>query len=86
MLNFGTFAPATVSCPHVFASTTSESWSGNISGFSSTVLITENTAVFTPIPTAITTIAMMVNPGVFASERPANFRSRQRFSTQGRER
>jgi hypothetical protein len=38
-----------------------------VSGFSKTVLMTEKTAVFTPMPTAITMIAMMVKPGVLWS-------------------
>jgi hypothetical protein len=45
---------------------------GNISGFSSTVLSTGNTAVFTPMPMAITRIAMIVKPGVLPSPRRAN--------------
>ena len=49
-------------------------------------MITENTAVFTPIPTAITRIAITVNPGVFASDRATNLRSRHKASSQGRER
>ena len=57
-----------------------------MSGLSSTVLMTEKTAVLTPMPTAMTMIAMAVKPGVLASERRTNLRSRQRSSIQGMER
>ena len=57
-----------------------------MSGLSSTVLMTEKTAVLTPMPTAMTMIATTVKPGVLASERATNRRSRQRSSSQGMER
>src|SRR5215467_10151362 len=56
---------------------TSDCGSGYVSGLSRTVLMTEKTAVFAPIPTAITTIATAVKPGVFRSDRNAKRMSRQ---------
>ena len=42
--------------------------------------MTEKTAVFAPMPTAITRIAMTVNPGAFSSDRTAKRMSRQIYS------
>src|SRR5215469_1230247 len=47
--------------------------------------MTEKTAVFEPIPTAITTIATVVNPGAFSSDRAAKRMSRQVDSSDTKE-
>ena len=44
--------------------------------------MTEKTAVFAPIPTAITRIATTVNPGAFKSDRTAKRMSRQMYSSE----
>src|ERR1044072_242291 len=85
ILNLGIFAPGNDPCGPVFISCTNDWGSGYESGLSRTVLMTEKTAVFAPIPTAMTKTAMAVNPGIFLSERTAKRRSRQIFSTQGKE-
>src|SRR6185437_5103687 len=86
MLNFGTFAAGNTPCGPVFANITSDCGSGYLSGFSNTVLMTEKTAVFAPIPTAITRIAMIAKVGDLARERNAKRKSRHASSIQGGER
>jgi hypothetical protein len=64
----------------VFTKETKACESGYVSGFSRTASITENTAEFTPMATAITRIAIAANPGVFLSARNAKEKSRTRSS------
>src|SRR5215471_3880385 len=80
MLNLGTLAKESESSP-VFTSCTSDDGSGYVSGLSKTVLMTEKTAVFAPIPTAITRMATTVNPGAFRNDRTAKRMSRQTDSS-----
>src|SRR5438093_936812 len=56
------------------------SGSGKGSGFSSTPLMTENSAVFAPMPSASVMIAIAVNPGLFRSTRKPKRRSCSRVS------
>ena len=69
----------------MFISCTRECGSGYVSGLSRTVLITEKTAVFAPMPTAITRIATTVNAGAFSSERTAKRTSCQMYSRETKE-
>src|SRR5258708_2223041 len=82
MLNLGTLAPPNVPCGPVFISCTSDCGSGYLRGLSRIVLTTEKMAVFAPMPTARITMAVTVKPGVLASDRSPNLRSRHKSSSQ----
>src|SRR5580693_2196558 len=75
MLYLGTDAAAKVPCGELFMRTTMRPGSGNASGLSSTVLITEKIAVLAPIPSANAITAVAVKPGLFRSIRKACLRS-----------
>src|SRR5579864_7819177 len=82
MLNLGTLPAPNFPCGDTFISCTKDSGWGYVRGFSRIVFTTEKIAVFAPIPTASTMIAITVKPGVLASDRSAKRKSRHASSIQ----
>src|SRR5882757_7427106 len=82
MLSLGTLATAWVPWGSTFITGTSDCGAGGLGGLSRIVLTTEKMAVFAPMPTARMTMAVTVKPGVLASDRRPNLRSRHKSSSQ----